>query len=90
MYERMLGLFQHAIEIHINWDDDDASMLHYIFGPFKSPMMLPVVRSAMNFTTANAPTSVLNVKIHCLKQHSRRVFLCHLVDEMQTPYGRPF
>ncbi|KAF8868209.1 hypothetical protein CPB85DRAFT_1448747 [Mucidula mucida] len=63
-YERMLGLFQHAIEIHINWDDDDASMLHYIFGPFKSPMMLPVVRSAMNFTTANTPTSVLNVKIH--------------------------
>ncbi|KAF8878501.1 hypothetical protein CPB85DRAFT_460081 [Mucidula mucida] len=85
-YESNKVLFNRATELRIHWDDDDASMLHFIFDDFKSPMTLPAVTGmASNSSTV----SVLDVKIHCFKQHSRRVFLCHFIDANKKPYGRP-
>ncbi|KAF9018793.1 hypothetical protein BDZ89DRAFT_337555 [Hymenopellis radicata] len=84
-FESNLALFNDATELRIHWDDDDASILHYIFGDFKSPMTLPTVGKVVN-----PRASVLDVKIHCLKQHASRVFLCYLIHENKKPYGKPF
>ncbi|KAF9040204.1 hypothetical protein BDZ89DRAFT_1060618 [Hymenopellis radicata] len=75
-------LFNNATQLRIHWDDDDALILRYMFGNYKSPITL-------NASVVNPPV-VLDVKIHCFKQHAWRVFLCHFIDVNRKPYGKSF